>query len=98
MLMYAYCRPKLGWKPFTFEAIEPTYRRRYLGQLKYVHSPPPDHWLNSAHFRLAIQIPIPMVLTALLPLAIGPFIRYRFPLWSWLAFITLICCELAFYL
>lgn len=98
MVMYIYCRPKVGWEPFVFDTTsDPAYRRRYVGQLRYVHSAPPDHWLNSARFRRAVHLPIPMILTVLLPLAIGPFVRYRFPLWSWLAFITLISCELAYY-
>jgi hypothetical protein len=98
MLTYTYCRPKVGWDSFLVYSHDPTYRRRYIGQWRFLHSGPPDHWLNSPRFRLAIHLPIPMLLTVLLPLAIGPFVRYRFPLWSWLAFITLICCEFAFYL
>lgn len=97
MFTCTYCRPKVGWDSFFVYPQTPT-KRRYIGQLRFLQSGPPDHWLNSPTFRLQIHLPIPLVLTALLPLAIGPFIRYRFPLWSWLAFLTLICCELAFYL
>ena len=32
------------------------------------------------------------------PLAIGPFNRFRFPLWSWFAFTALVAVELAYYL
>jgi hypothetical protein len=45
-----------------------------------------------------IQCPIAPSITLLLPLSIGPFIRFRFPLWSWFAFTTLIAVELAYYL
>lgn len=45
-----------------------------------------------------INLPILLLLTCLLPFAVGPMIRYRFPLWSWCAFLTLLSAEFAYYL
>jgi hypothetical protein len=44
-----------------------------------------------------LMIPISCFITLLLPLAIGPFIRYRFRLWMWLAYTALIAAECAYY-
>jgi hypothetical protein len=38
------------------------------------------------------------LLTVLATLAIGPFVRFRFPLWSYFAWTALIAIELAYYL
>jgi hypothetical protein len=42
--------------------------------------------------------PIPLLATLILPLAIGPFISFRFRLWHYFAFLTIVAVELAFYL
>jgi hypothetical protein len=42
--------------------------------------------------------PIPLLGTLILPLAIGPFIRFRFRLWHYFAFLTILAVELAYYL
>jgi hypothetical protein len=44
-----------------------------------------------------IMIPIPFLLILLLPGAIGPFCRYRFPLWTWFVWVALIAAATAFY-
>jgi hypothetical protein len=45
-----------------------------------------------------VELPIPALLTVLFPLAIGPFTRFRFPLWSYFAWTALVAAELAYYL
>lgn len=42
--------------------------------------------------------PIPAIVALLLPLAVGPLLRYRFPLWAWFAWTAMIGCLLAYYL
>jgi len=44
-----------------------------------------------------VMIPIPFLLTFLLPLAIGPFIHYRFPLWTWFVWVGVIAGEMTWY-
>jgi hypothetical protein len=44
------------------------------------------------------SIPIPGILTLLAPVALGPFTRFRFPLWSYFAGTALVAAELAYYL
>ena len=44
------------------------------------------------------RLPILLVLTGLLPLAIGPFLSFRFRLWHYLAYTALVAVELAYYL
>ena len=48
-------------------------------------------------FRHAL-VPIAMLLAGLLPLAVGPFVSFRFRLWHYLAYTALVALELAFYL
>jgi hypothetical protein len=50
----------------------------------------PDAW--------RVLIPIPLAVTAILPLAIGPFLSFRFRLWHYLAYTALVALELAYYL
>jgi hypothetical protein len=45
-----------------------------------------------------IACPIPMVATLLLPLAVGCLTRFRFPLWSYFVWTSLVAAELAYYL
>jgi hypothetical protein len=49
-----------------------------------------DYW----HVGLPFSAPI----TALAPLAIGPFLAFRFRLWHYLAYTALVAVELAYYL
>jgi hypothetical protein len=51
---------------------------------------------NENYFRL--QVPIPGLIALSLPLALGPFTRFRFPLWSYFAWTALIATALAYYL
>jgi len=45
-----------------------------------------------------IELPFILFATALSPLAIGPFISFRFRLWHYLAYTALVATELAYYL
>jgi hypothetical protein len=45
-----------------------------------------------------LALPIPMVLSAILPVAILLAVHFRFPLWSYFAWTALIAAELAYYL
>jgi len=42
--------------------------------------------------------PIPFLITLLFPLAVGPFLSFRFRLWHYLAYTALVAVELAYYL
>jgi hypothetical protein len=42
--------------------------------------------------------PLPLLCTIILPLAIGPFISFRFRLWQYFAYTALVAIELAYYL
>jgi hypothetical protein len=45
-----------------------------------------------------VHVPFPLVLSVLLPPAVGIAFHYRFPLWSWFAWTALLAGELAYYL
>jgi hypothetical protein len=45
-----------------------------------------------------LALPIPLALTAMLPTVVAPFTRFRFPLWFYFAWTTLVAAELAYYL
>jgi len=47
---------------------------------------------------LHIQVPQLFLITAVLPLAAGPFLSFRFRLWHYLAYTALVAVELAYYL
>ncbi|WP_254510963.1 hypothetical protein [Anatilimnocola floriformis] len=69
-----------------------------LGEFEFVASA----WMketiydDSVHPNV-VSIPIPWLLTLLLPLAVGPLVRYRFPLWSWFVMVAIVGAETAFY-
>ncbi len=46
---------------------------------------------------MMLMIPIPWLLTLLLPLAVGPYFHYRFLLWTWFLMVAIIGAETAFY-
>jgi hypothetical protein len=50
----------------------------------------PGHW--------SIEVPILMIISALVPLVYGLFSSFRFRLWQLLAFTALVALELAFFL
>ena len=45
-----------------------------------------------------VFVPLPLLVTFGLPLAIGPFLSFRFRLWHYLAYTALVAVELAYYL
>lgn len=53
---------------------------------------------DGSFVQVSLCLPIPMLLTVLLPIAVGALIRFRFPLWSYFAWTTLVAAEVAFYL
>jgi hypothetical protein len=65
------------------------YSRPWFGQLKLKNYSPGENRL---------VLPIPLVLTALLPVCVAPVIHFRFPLWSYFAYTALVAAELAYYL
>jgi hypothetical protein len=49
-------------------------------------------------FLTITSVPVLLIVTILFPLAIGPFISFRFRLWHYLAYTALVAVELAYYL
>jgi hypothetical protein len=101
LVQYFYSRPQAQLEPFAinwliYEENDP--RPPYFGRFAYWPAGLPHHWWHGPYWRVLIQVPIPLLLTALLPFAVGPFIRFQFPLWQWFAFIATVAAELAFYL
>jgi hypothetical protein len=47
---------------------------------------------------IIIGVPMAVIISLLLPLAVGPFTHFRFPLWSYFAYTALVAAELAYYL
>jgi hypothetical protein len=47
---------------------------------------------------LETEMPLPLMAALMLPLAVGPFLRFRFPLWSYFAWTALLAAEMAYYL
>ena len=43
-----------------------------------------------------LKIPLLMVSTLLLPAAVLPLVRFRFPLWAWFAWTALVAAQLAY--
>jgi len=55
-----------------------------------------NHWEYNGSWE--IGCPILLLCTAVLPLGVGPFLSFRFRLWHYLAYTTLVAVELAYYL
>jgi hypothetical protein len=49
-------------------------------------------------YSIHLRIPLPALLSCVLPLACGCLTRFRFPLWSYFAWTALLAAELAYYL
>src|SRR5688500_1510907 len=47
--------------------------------------------------RARVMIPYSVLITAILPLALGPILSFRFRLWHYLAYTALVAVELAYY-
>jgi hypothetical protein len=64
---------------------------RYLGRFSWANEP-------TTEWGVAVALPFPLILSTFLPLSVGPFTRFRFPLWSYFAWTALIAAELGYYL
>jgi len=80
-------------RPGFYFGVDDYYRWVLLGR---VHVPNEFHYASYRQRHLVL--PIFLVLTFLLPFAIGPFLSYRFRLWHCLAYTALVALELAYYL
>ena len=78
--------------PFLGPGWDATYVRKHYG----LH-PRGFTWLRNEYDTDCV-CPIAVMITATLPLAIAPFTRFRFPLWSYFAWTALVAAELAYYL
>lgn len=47
---------------------------------------------------LYFHLPIPIILTSLIPLVIGSFTGFRFRLWQWSVYVAIFAAEFAYYL
>lgn len=57
------------------------------------------HWAGEGNtYAFWIQLPFAAVATALLLPSIGPLISFRFCVWHYFAYVTLVAIELAYYL
>jgi hypothetical protein len=78
--------------PYFFLGLERCSLVELLGKFEVQTS-------NSAGWvGLQCAIPLLAIMTILLPPAIGPFLKYRFPLWSWFAYLAVLAGEMAIYL
>ena len=50
----------------------------------------PGYWM--------IEVPILLLITAMIPLVVGSLIRFRFRLWQYFAFTAIVALELAYFL
>jgi hypothetical protein len=75
-----------------YPAVPSLGARYVLGSAILHTSLPGRQWLYG------LNLPIPLLITATLPLAIGPFLSFRFRLWHYLAYTALVALELAYYL
>lgn len=48
--------------------------------------------------KIICNIPVLFAVTSLLPAAVAPFTRFRFPLWSYFVYTAVLAVELAYYL
>lgn len=96
-----------GTLAFYYRTMDPTnywgYRTRYgqpnsQSMFGKTHFEPWRSEIGPSVHGVILQLPIPGLITLFLPLAIGPFFRFRFPLWSYFVFVAVIAGELAFYL
>ena len=80
-----------------------TYEVNRLSVMQRVSPLAHWHFMGSFDFGFRegyrwVRVPIPCLLAALLPIAVGSFTRFRFRLWHYLAYTALVAVELAYYL
>jgi len=83
--------PQDGVEWLTFKKRPPGFR--YAGIVKTTH-----HAVCTGGFVTGVQVPVPVVATVCLPVALGALLSFRFRLWHYLAYTALVAAELAFYL
>jgi hypothetical protein len=83
--------PKDGVEWLRFKKEPPGFR--YAGTFKTRR-----HAVCTGGHVTAVQVPVPVVATACLPLALGALLSFRFRLWHYLAFTALLAVEFAYYL
>ena len=86
-------------KPSRFRD-EPIRDRDIVGMLLFVDNSKPGPWkeVQTNLGTYAVRIPLPLLITFMLPLAIASFNSFRFRLWHYFAFIAILSLELAYYL
>ena len=82
--------PELVPDPWYIWAEEPIPESALVGSMLY--------GITGNGTLSSVGLPVPLLLSALLPLAIGPFLSFRFRLWHYLAYTALVAIELAYYL
>jgi hypothetical protein len=80
-----------GWS-WALHPRKPSTFREVAGQLLVYTELPQFRWC------CALYLPFLLLITLITPLAIGPFISFRFRLWHYLAYTALVAVELAYYL
>ncbi|WP_425615988.1 hypothetical protein NA78x_005926 [Anatilimnocola sp. NA78] len=95
-LSYYFMRTPRGWVGFEMDWAMMDPHRQYVGSFQaYTSYNEPR---TSVNFRQTLWIPIPFLLTLLLPFTVAPFIRFRFGLWIWFGYVGLLGAVLAYYL
>jgi hypothetical protein len=54
--------------------------------------------IDRSEFGFVVVVPIPLLITIMFPLVIGPFASFRFRIWHCLGYAALVALELAYYL
>jgi hypothetical protein len=75
------------YKPGRIE-VERSHHRHYTGAIRFSNHP----------LQARLAVPFAVLITAILPIAVGSFTRFRFRLWHYLAYTALVAVELAYYL
>jgi hypothetical protein len=79
--------------------VDSVYMPFYFGISEEAGLHAGSFWYAHDGFRIMLlSLPIPLLISLAAPLAIGPFIAFRFRLWHYLAYTALLAVELAYYL
>jgi hypothetical protein len=88
----------IGWSVRTLGRVDRFhFVGHFIGGYDKLYFQEPDSYEDDVS-HLYCSLPIPLLLTVLLPLASGCLSRFRFPLWSYFAWTALVAAELAYYL
>ena len=80
-----------GWF-WNLHWVQMAHSRGILGALRLSNETLGVGWL------WGVEVPFPLLITFTGPLAIGPFLSFRFRLWHYLAYTAIVAVELAYYL